>query len=204
MARKRGKRKLKPVYAIIGDGLTEKIYFDELKRIEEIKNVQIKPELPVGKGDFRETFEKTDELLDQDLDKVYIVIDKDDIVTKNLMNEYIQTLKDKQKEIKSGELVIIECNPCFEIWFLLHYTYTTKRFRRCSGLEKELKNYISDYSKKQDYLKRSKLYSTLKPNLFDTAVPNSKKLFKKAQSNSAGNRFPTCRVHKIISDLKIK
>lgn len=202
MARKRGKRKLKPSYAIIGDGFTEKIYFDDLKRWEQIENVRIKPELPADEGDFKGTLEKADQLIVDGVDKVYAIIDIDDIVTKRLFEKYKNEIKKRSDDIKEGKLIIIVCNPCFEIWFLLHYKYSTKQYRRCSGLEADLRNHIDGYSKNREYLKKAKIYSTLRPLLFEKAIPNSKKLLA-SQSSATGDRYPNCMVHKIILDLGI-
>ena len=32
--------------SVVGDGVTEKIYFEQLKELEHVKDVVIKPELP--------------------------------------------------------------------------------------------------------------------------------------------------------------
>ncbi|GAB3347084.1 hypothetical protein GCM10027566_00830 [Arachidicoccus ginsenosidivorans] len=46
MARRDKKRNFKRRVAVVGDGVTEKIYFEQLKELERIKDVLIKPELP--------------------------------------------------------------------------------------------------------------------------------------------------------------
>ena len=48
-----------------------------------------------------------------------------------------------------NENVIIS-NPCFELWFLLHFEYTTKYFSSNRELIKELKRYIKNYEKNLD------------------------------------------------------
>lgn len=135
-------------------------------------------------------------------DKVYALIDIDDIITKNEIQDYNRKVKKRAKKIKKGKLVIIECNPCFEIWFLLHFDYTTSLFRRCAKVENELKKHIPDYSKNKKYLRRSKIYEKLRPNLISDAIPNSKRLFK-SQGSVQSPRYPNCRVHKVILDLRI-
>lgn len=205
MARVRGRKKLKLTYAIVGDGFTEKIYFDELKRVEGLKNVNIKPELPKSAGSYNAVLRKVNELLDDDYDKVYAIIDLDEIITSNNQSKFQSDLKPLKNDIKSGKLILIICNPCFEIWFLLHFNYFTTQFRRCSGVTKELKkeNDLKDYSKSKDYLNRINIYELLKPRLLSNAIPNSEKL-SASQGTVTGNRYPSCEVHKIIKDLGIK
>lgn len=205
MARSKGRRKLKPTYAIVGDGFTEKIYFDDLKRVEGLKNVNIKPELPKSAGSYDAVLRKVNELLDDDYDKVYAIIDLDEIITSNNLNKFQNDLKPLKNDIKKGKLILIICNPCFEIWFLLHFNYSTKQFRRCSGVSKELRKEkdLKDYSKSKDYLNKINIYELLRPRLLNKAIPNSEKLCA-SQGTATGKRYPKCQVHKIIKDLGIK
>lgn len=164
--------------------------------------MRIKPELPAGQSGFRGTLSRADQLIQDGYDKVYTLIDKDVIINQDKIKEYVNELRDRSNEIKSGKLVLVECNPCFEMWFLLHFNYTTKLYRNCSELQSELKDYISGYSKKRKYLRRSKIYEKLRPKLTTDAVPNSKRLYE-SQDSLNSPRYPNSRVHKIISDLDI-
>lgn len=60
MTRKIQHKNFRKKVAIVGDGFTEKIYFDQLKELEALDNVIIKPELP-GKahkgGSYKRTIE---------------------------------------------------------------------------------------------------------------------------------------------------
>ncbi len=42
---------------------------------------------------------------------------------------------------------ILSSNPCFELWYLEHFKYTTKPFISSSALVQELKKYIPGYTK---------------------------------------------------------
>lgn len=65
--------------------------------------------------------------------------------------------KDKQislaiKECKSkpfGCIHLIISNPCFEIWYLLHKRYSTRKYDESEQVISELKNYkcLENYSK---------------------------------------------------------
>ncbi len=59
-------------------------------------------------------------------------------------------------------------NPCFEIWYLLHFNYTDQRVSS-SDLQSRLKKYIPEYNKTKDY------FDFLLHNR-ETAIKNANKL----------------------------
>lgn len=94
------------------------------------------------------------------------------------------------KLAKQNNVSLYLSNPCFEIWYLLHFRYSTKPY--CSNDEaiKELNNYISDYSKSKD--------------VFELIVGNSKKLEDYHLSNGTIDRIkkiPYTDVYKIVEIL---
>ena len=94
------------------------------------------------------------------------------------------------KLAKQNNVSLYLSNPCFEIWYLLHFRYSTKPY--CSNDEaiKELNNYISDYSKSKD--------------VFELIVGNSKKLEDYHLSNGTIDRIkkiPYTDVYKIVEML---
>ena len=52
----------------------------------------------------------------------------------------------KKADIKTAHSV-----PCIELWYLLHFTYTTRAFSKYGDLRPELKKYLPDYDKSKDY-----------------------------------------------------
>ncbi len=90
-------------------------------------------------------------------------------------------------------------NPCLEIWFLLHFKFTSKPFKDCSETENMLKRYLSDYEKSQKYYKNRRLdiYKRLRIYL-QKAIKNGKKLgtfdFKNMES-------PKAEIYKIFGLL---
>ena len=55
---------------------------------------------------------------------------------------------------QNESISFIVSNPTFEIWFLLHFKYTTKAYLNGNAVISELKKYIPDYKKSMDcYLK---------------------------------------------------
>ena len=70
-------------------------------------------------------------------DAIYCVIDRDD--HPNFNDAYI-------KGISNG-LKIIRSIPCFEIWFLLHFIYSTKIYVKRNNLYRTLRKFIPNYAK---------------------------------------------------------
>ncbi len=48
---------------------------------------------------------------------------------------------------QSKSVCLVTSNPCFEIWYLEHFGYTSKAFCNSSELLRELKKHIPDYDK---------------------------------------------------------
>ncbi len=69
-------------------------------------------------------------------DDIWCVLDHDD---RPNINDIVQKMK------RAGFNVAFS-NPCFELWFLLHYKYTTSHLSS-SETKSELKTYIKDYDK---------------------------------------------------------
>ena len=52
------------------------------------------------------------------------------------------------KELSArNNIVIVTSNPCFEVWYLEHFGFTSKSFNSNSELIEELKNHIPKYHK---------------------------------------------------------
>ena len=79
-----------------------------------------------------------------------------------------QDIKDAHEHAKTKNIQIALSNPCFEIWFLLHYKQIFSQISR-QDVVKELKKFISDYIKNQpiNHLLKGKQ---------DTAIAHAKKL----------------------------
>jgi hypothetical protein len=94
-------------------------------------------------------------------------------------------------------------NPSFELWYLLHYEYRSRRLSN-EEAESELRKHMPDYSKSGNF------NDVLKESL-DMAIKNAKKLDKMHRSKdteivSQGSN-PTSQVYllvKFIEDLKRK
>lgn len=193
----RNSKPIKPTnkrIAVVGDGQTEKIYFEKLKEVEGLRNVSLKPDLPKSVGSYKGVFDKAENLYEQGYDEVYCLIDMDKVLSDNTLTKY---LTDK-KRIKKKGIVVFESNPCIEFWFLLHFVRTTKSFSNCEGVERELQKHLPNYAKNQQYLVQSNIYKTLKPNLLK-AFENGKWI----EENSNANEYnsPKSEVYNLIKIL---
>ncbi len=111
----------------------------------------------------------------------------------------------KQKQFKeakeladSKNVDIITSNPCFELWFLEHFLYTSKPFYDSSELIRELKKYIPEYTK------YANVFELLYPKI-NSAIKNCEKLDEHHnKSNSSGvSAFsnPRTDMYKLVGKL---
>jgi hypothetical protein len=193
----RNSKPIKPTnkrIAVVGDGQTEKIYFDKLKEVEGLRNVSLKPDLPKNVGSYKGVFDKAESLYEQGYDEVYCLIDMDKVLSDNTLAKY---LTDKKRIEKKG-IIVFESNPCTEFWFLVHFIRTTKPFSNYESVEKELQKFMPNYAKNQQYLVQTNIYKILKPNLLK-AIENGEWI----EENSIENNYNSSKseIFKLIKIL---
>lgn len=130
------------------------------------------------------------------LDRIYCVFDRDD---HDSFNQAIKKLSDQQTKNKKTKFFAITSTPCFEIWPLLHFKYTTKEFSRtqnnsaCDNLLMELKYHLKDYEKNiPDLYDRLNKYLTV-------AFKNAKKL--RQDNEETKNKNPSTDIDQMVSYL---
>ena len=141
------KRKRKPVMLIKTEGRnkTEKQYFNSFQDQHGKYSIRFATGLetdPVGMLKAMEKAWKKNELSEKDGDKAYIVLDMD------CKPEKIQLVKELQKKSKNIQFIV--SNPCIEVWFILHFIYTTHQFKDSKEPKKELAKYIPGYEESMD------------------------------------------------------
>lgn len=141
------KRKRKPVMLITAEGRnkTEKQYFNSFQDQHGKYSIRFATGLetdPVGMLRTMGKAWKKNELSEKDGDKAYIVLDMD------CKPEKIRLVKELQK--KSKNIKFIVSNPCIEVWFILHFIYTTHQFKDSKEPKKELAKYIPEYEESMD------------------------------------------------------
>jgi hypothetical protein len=175
MARDQGKIKGRFSVAIIGDGQTERIYFSDMRDTERPRNLTIFPDYPRRIGSYKGVLERAIHLT-IDYSLVFALIDMDKIIRDKQQQMYSQ---DKVLAEKEG-VIVLENNPCFETWLLMHFIHTGRLFKNCQEVSTELKrkNYIPGYEKSERFLVKSRLYNTYKKLIKPKAIPGSKLLEK--------------------------
>jgi RloB-like protein len=173
MARIQQNRKLRENVAIVGDGQMEQIYFLDLRDTDRPKDISIKPEIPRRIGSFHGVLQKAAELV-PDYSKVFAFIDMDKIIQDNQIPAYIKL----KREVESIGVIVLENNPCFEIWLLMHFTHTGKLYQNCDEVSAELRknNRIPNYEKSKKFLLKARLYNSYKHLIHEHAIKNSKLL----------------------------
>lgn len=127
-----------------GNNKTEKLYFTELFRNNKSYRVRFTNStdtdpIRIVEATARQIVKDDIDLKDGDL--AFCAIDTD-------MNPEKQDQIDVAIELaKRQQIEVILSNPCFEIWFLQHFRYSTKAYTASADVIKELRTYIPNYKK---------------------------------------------------------
>ena len=180
-----GKKAAKPLIILIAEGQneTEKNYFSQFRKQNSSFNIKI---LKSGWAtDPRrmlkaiELYWKENELSEEKGDQGYVVLDLD-------CDEKKAKLVEKLQNGSENNIRFIVSNPCFEVWFLLHYQCSTHIYADGNEVIRDLRKYISNYQKNTD------VFSILSVNL-DKALKNADKLV--AHFNKMGCPWPSDKIN---------
>ena len=83
----------------------------------------------------------------QEDDFAACIVDADFTVEKNVQLSRADTIL---KKVRNTRAELIVSNPCFEIWYLCHFIYSTRQFNNPREVLDELKKYIAGYEKNQN------------------------------------------------------
>lgn len=151
---KRKRRKINPTILIVCEGKeTEPLYFDSFRTRYINISLEIPEKSSKGKSKSKTTdplglvkkavfFKKNKyEINPEDGDRVYCIFDVDI----NYQNP--DSLKAKTDEIqaayevaKRNDIKLGISNPCFELWFLLHFTYSTAFLKDYDDVKQKLED----------------------------------------------------------------
>jgi hypothetical protein len=163
--------RLKESIYVIGEGLTEKYYFQHLKKLKGYSCV-VRPRFFSSKNNIYYIEKRTNELLLADV-TVICVFDSD-VAQRN--REEKERLQSFVAEYQNNEKVIIcDSLPSIEFWFLLHFKKTNKYFPNYNSIRDELRKFITDYDKTERFLLQDKWVRVL-VNRQHLAVNNGKSL----------------------------
>ncbi len=136
-----GSRAKKPVLLIICEGETEKLYFKELKSEVRLASINIvipktKERDPLNLVNYARKISNENGYSIKDSDNVWIVFDMDD--TKRVKKAIHEANKSKYNMALSI--------PSIELWYLLHYQYTTSIMDNME-VKSQLKRHLPNYKK---------------------------------------------------------
>ena len=195
--RKVRKQKSKILIAAEGKNKTEKTYFSNFEdgkksyKITYARGNNTDP-LKLVKMLIKEIDELKLDLQDDDV--AYCIFDTDVDPNKNkIIEEAIQLAK-------KNNIKIITSSPCFELWFLLHYDYTTANMDS-EEVIKRLKEYYPKYEKNIN------IYPDIIKEI-DLAIDRAKKIEKYQIDNNRRigtvEANPNTEVYKIVEYLMKK
>lgn len=193
--RKVRKQKSKILIAAEGKNKTEKTYFSNFENGKKPYNITYArgnntDPLKLVKMLIKEINNLKLDLQDDDI--AYCIFDTDVDPNKNkIIEEAIQLAK-------TYNIKIITSSPCFELWFLLHYDYTTASMNN-EDVIKRLKSHYSKYSK------NCNIYPVISSKT-KIAYDRAKKLEKYQIGNSRNIKSveanPHTEVYQIIDELE--
>ena len=150
--KKRGtnRRKLKPVYLIIAEGKnkTEVLYLSHFQDQEKSYSIRfVKAGYKTDADSLYNALIAKWEELDlsaKNGDRGFIVLDIDN---DRLKAQKVSALSQSNK---NSAVSFIVSNPTVEVWFLLHFKYSTKQYKDGNAVIKELSRYLPNYEKNRD------------------------------------------------------
>lgn len=191
-------RKPRPVVFIVAEGknVTESQYFRSFQqqfgsytiKIAKLGNITD----PEGMHKKALGLWSQNELKYDQGDRIFIVLDLD------CDEKKAQIIKRLARDSKQVEFIV--SNPCFEVWFLLHFRYSTKPYQNSMEVVYELQSLFPEYEKNYDM-------SSVLGKKLDAAMKNAQKLkenYDKLQfnwpSNECNPRTDVPQIIKVINN----
>lgn len=145
------KQRRSPIPTIIGAGITEQWYFTHLKALRGYR-VKIRPRF-FGTETATGLDKKIEEVL-RDEGTAICVFDADVSTWNEAERKKLAALQKKYEG--NSSVLLCDSMPSIEYWFLLHYKHTTRHFGTSKAVIKELKKYIPQYDKTEQFLSNRK------------------------------------------------
>jgi predicted Zn-dependent protease len=177
MGRRQATKELKQGIYIVGEGLTERFYFQHLKNDKNYKYT-LAPHL-FEQNSFYKINKIIEELFRNSKKTTVIVVFDLDVVSndnkvKKSFDNFIKQYEHKENVILCGT------KPSIEYWFLLHFVNITRELSSNEAI-KELKKHINDYKKEQEYLQKDKWFNIMMKE------GNMQKAIERAKNNNNEN-----------------
>ena len=150
-------RRVRKSIAIIGEGLTEYRYVDDLRTTERYR-FSLVPGIPKH-PDIEDIVRLAQERVSAGYDYVLCLIDMDVIEGNHDKMEHYRALKNDNPQI-----IFVESSPCTEYWFLMHFMPgpSSKEYANYDAVAQELKKHIPNYDKTEAFFNKTHIYRELK------------------------------------------
>lgn len=157
MSRRTVSRRVRKSIAIIGEGLTEYRYVDDLRTTERYR-FSLVPGIPKH-PDIDDIVRLAQERVSAGYDYVLCLIDMDVIEGNHDKMEHYRALKNDNPQI-----IFVESSPCTEYWFLMHFMPgpSSKEYANYDAVAQELKKHIPNYDKTEAFFNKTHIYRELK------------------------------------------
>ena len=157
MEKRAANRKVRKSIAIIGEGLTEYRYVDDMRTTERYR-FSLVPGIPKH-SDVDDIVRLAQERLGAGFDYVLCLIDMDVIEGSHDKMEHYKALKRENPDI-----IFVESSPCTEYWFLMHYMpgLSSKEYADYDAVAQALKRHIPNYDKTEAFFNKTHIYRELK------------------------------------------
>ena len=150
-------RRARKSIAIIGEGLTEYRYIDDMRTTERYR-FSLVPGIPKH-SDVDDIVRLAKERRNAGYDYVLCLIDMDVIEGSHDKKVHYLALKKENPEI-----IFVESSPCTEYWFLMHYMPrpSSKEYADYYAVAQELRKHIPNYEKTEAFFNKTHIYRKLK------------------------------------------
>lgn len=157
MSMGQGNKKVRKSIAIIGEGLTEYRYVDDMRTTERYR-FSLVPGIPKH-SDIDDIVRLAKVRMNAGYDFVLCLIDMDVIEGDQDKMEHYHALKKSNPNI-----IFVESSPCTEYWFLMHYMPgpSSKEYADYDAVAQELKKHIPNYDKTEAFFNKTHIYRELK------------------------------------------
>lgn len=186
--------KSKIIIAVEGNNKTEKLYFNNFDNGKKSYSITIAKGNNTDPVGLVKSLSKEIERIGLDFlegDRAYCIFDTDTDIIKN------KAINDARKYANTKGIIIITSTPSIELWFLLHYEYTTASLSN-NEVIKRLRNHYSKYEKNVN------IFPYINDKV-DKAIENAKRLEKYQFSNNKKigmvEANPNTEIYKIVEYL---
>ena len=199
MARRRKERELRRSrITVIGEGLTERWYFDHLRTVMGYR-YDCKPRFFTHQS-YQEMRKLIDWVLQNDGIAV-CVCDADITLTNPEEKKRLEKMK-KAYAAEEGKVFICDSMPSIEFWFLLHYLETSKQFQTSDEVAQVLRRYMPAFQKHSTFLEKVQWVKDLcSDDKLQLAYTRAEALSKNPEATSYSNIYTAIKLFNETSKL---